>query len=140
MNGRVEKDLFPELNTVLSESRIDLTHESQSSYAKKLGILQNNQGPVDFGPSMSTSTSCYVNQVTININHQTDERSQPPAVSYADSIRNENSAVPSGVTSGVNGVGPASSNGRDLGVRAALNRLAVTHMPIFSSPEPKAHR
>ena len=50
-----------------------MTHESQSSHAKKLGILLDNQGPFDFRPTASTSTPLYVNQGTIDINRQTDE-------------------------------------------------------------------
>ena len=115
VNGRVEKDLFPEWDTVLSGSRIDLTHESQSSHAKRLGILQNKQGPFGFGATTSTSTPRYVNEVTIDINRQNDERSQPPVGSYADSIRNENPPGPPGVTSSTNAVGHASSSGADSG-------------------------
>ena len=76
VNGRVEKDMFPEWDTVLSGSRIDMTHESQSSYAKKLGILQTNQGPFDLGSVASTSTPRYVNHVTIDINREVAAGSQ----------------------------------------------------------------
>ena len=37
VNGHVVKDLFPEWDTLLRGSRIDLKHPSQSSYARKTG-------------------------------------------------------------------------------------------------------
>ena len=37
VNGHVIKDLFPEWDTLLRGSRIDLKHPSQSSYARKTG-------------------------------------------------------------------------------------------------------
>ena len=115
VNGRVEKDLFPEWDAVLSGSRIDLTHESQSSYAKKLGIPKNNQGPFDFRPMASTSTPRYVNQVTIDINRQTDERGQPSAGSYASSLTKEKQTVVPGATPSANGVGHAPPSGQRPG-------------------------
>ena len=115
MNGRVEKDLFPEWDAVLSGSRIDLTHESQLSYAKKLGIPRNNQGPFDFRPMASTSTPRYVNQVTIDINRQTDETGQPSAGSYASSITKEKPTVVPGATPSANGVGHAPPSGQRPG-------------------------
>ena len=109
VNGRVEKDMFPEWDTVLSGSRIDMTHESQSSFAKKLGILQTNQGPFDLGSVASTSTPRYVNHVTIDINREVAAGSQPLAGSSADSISNRKSTVPLGASSSANGVGNAAS-------------------------------
>ena len=62
VNGNVEKDLFPEWDTLMSGSRINLLHESQASHAKKVGILQKTQGPFGFGTTTSTSTPRHANQ------------------------------------------------------------------------------
>ena len=129
VNGRVEKDLFPEWDAVLSGSRIDLTHESQSSYATKVGIPQNKQGPFDFRPMASTSTPRFVNQVTFDINRQTDERSQPPAGSYASSVTNEKTVIP-GATSSANGTGQSPPSGQRP---VSPDRNAQPNEPIQSS-------
>ena len=62
VNDKVEKVLFPEWDTLMSGSRINLLHESQASHAKKVGILQKTQGPFGFGTTTSTSTPSHVNQ------------------------------------------------------------------------------
>ena len=129
VNGRAEKDLFPEWDAALSGSRIDLTHESQSYYATKVAIPQNNQGPFDFRPMASTSTPRYVNQVTFDINRQTDERSQPPADSYASSVTNEKTVIP-GATASANETGQAPPSGQRP---VSPDRNAQPNEPIQSS-------
>ena len=109
VNGRVEKDMFPEWETVLSRIRIDITHERQSSYAKKLGILQTNQGPFDLGSVASTSTPRYVNHVTFNINREVAAGNQSLAGSSAVTISNRKFSVPLCASSSAYGVGNAAS-------------------------------